>query len=172
MRRLKSAKKQSPLAKTLWTLLFWVALLATIASSTWTCLPEAWQSWDPQHGTLEGASHIEKVYNTEQPKARRLFVESLQQIESLVGIHGREGRTPVEAPASAEEAQKAAHDHAFAKRVGKPAFGECGDELIVGLLKEGGRIRRPLSQTPDQQGGEGQGGGLCSARSSARGSFR
>ena len=83
MRRLKSAKKQSPLAQTLWTLLFWVALLATIASSTWTCLPEAWQSWDPQHGTLEGASHIEKVYNTEQPKARRLFVEALQQIESL-----------------------------------------------------------------------------------------
>ncbi len=83
MRRLKLGKKQSPLAKTLWTLLFWVALLATIASSTWACLPEAWQTWDPQRGTLEGASHTEKVYNAEQPKARRLFVEVLQQIEAL-----------------------------------------------------------------------------------------
>jgi carboxyl-terminal processing protease len=83
MRRSNPAKHQSPLAKTLWTLLFWVALLATIASSTWACLPEAWQSWDPQHSTLEGTAHTEKVYNAEQPKARRLFVEALQQIETL-----------------------------------------------------------------------------------------
>jgi carboxyl-terminal processing protease len=83
MRRLKTSKQQSPLAKTLWTLLFWVALLATIASSTWACLPEAWQTWDPQRGTLEGSSHTEKVYNAEQPKARRLFIEALQHIETL-----------------------------------------------------------------------------------------
>lgn len=83
MRHLKSAKKQSPLVKTLWTLLFWVALLATIASSTWACLPEAWQSWDPQRGRLEGESHTEKLYNTEQPKARQLFVEALQHTEAL-----------------------------------------------------------------------------------------
>ena len=83
MRRSNPAKHRSPLVKTLWTLLFWVALLATIASSTWACLPEAWQSWDPQHSTLEGTAHTEKVYNAQQPKARRLFVEALQQIETL-----------------------------------------------------------------------------------------
>jgi carboxyl-terminal processing protease len=32
---------------------------------------------------LEGTAHTEKVYNAQQPKARRLFVEALQQIETL-----------------------------------------------------------------------------------------
>lgn len=83
MPRFNPSQKQRPWLKPLWTLFFWVALLTTIASSTWACLPAAWQSWNPQHGTLEGASHTEEIYHTQQPKARRLFVETLQQIEAL-----------------------------------------------------------------------------------------
>ena len=74
MRRLNTGKKRNPLAKTLFTVLFWMALLATIATSTWACLPDAWQSWNPQNGSVEGVSHTELIYNTEQPKARRLFL--------------------------------------------------------------------------------------------------
>jgi carboxyl-terminal processing protease len=57
----------------------WVILTASIATTTMTCFPTAWDSWNDTNSHDAG---ITQVYNAEQPKAQRLFSEVVSYIEN------------------------------------------------------------------------------------------
>ena len=57
----------------------WVILSASIATTTMTCFPTAWESWGE---TPSNEAGISQIYNAEQPKAQRLFSEVASYIES------------------------------------------------------------------------------------------